>query len=118
MGDYEKNRAEAAEIEEKARRVMTDVDRGSGQLSEFVVDVPLEARPPLTEVQREVAVALNVLCELLGRRSREASEQGEARWEGLYDAATIAWNELGRLGLPQVASSIFSEETDVEEPEP
>jgi hypothetical protein len=112
--DFRWDKDEAVAIEEEARSVMADVERGSAQLSEFTVGTPLEARAPLTDVQREVAVALNVVCDLLGRKAREASERGEARWEGLYDAATLTWNELARLGLPQIASSMFDYEDDDE----
>ena len=77
----------------------------TAQLSEFTVGNPLGfgTRPKLTSEEREVAVALNVMCELYGRRAREASEAGEDRWWGLADAATMAFNELGQRGPPRIA---------------
>jgi hypothetical protein len=77
----------------------------AAKLSEFTVDFPIGARPPLTSEQREVAVALNLMVELLDRRAEEASIAGEDRWRGLSDASTMLYNEIGRRRLPQLMSS-------------
>jgi hypothetical protein len=99
-------RAERAVVEEIEREVRTALDTamdGAARISEFTVDTPpLEARRPLTTEQREVAVALNTLSDVLGRQASEACAAREPRWLGLSDAANIVSNETGRLGLPQL----------------
>lgn len=78
--------------------------RGAARVSEFTVDLPLplSARPPLTEAQLEVAVALNTVARLLEHQADGACKAREARWEGLSDAGTVVRNAAGYLGLPQL----------------
>jgi hypothetical protein len=88
------------------RRELDEAMRGAAQISEFTVDLPahLNARPPLTEEQYEVAVALNTLARLLDDRAEKACEAREPRWEGLSDASAMALNAAGYGGLPQLPS--------------
>jgi hypothetical protein len=115
MGNYANDPCAAAEIEQKVRERVDWALRGQAQVAEFTVGTMFEGRPALDKAEREVAVALNVMSELFGHRAREASEAQEDRWEGLADAATMAWNELGRRGLPQVANrGLDFEDEDLE----
>jgi hypothetical protein len=112
-------RAERAVVEEIEREVRTALDTamdGAARISEFTVDTaPLEARRPLTTEQREVAVALNTLSDVLGRRASEACAARESSWLGLSDAANIVSNETGRLGLPQLFRHLDEHEGKGEE---
>jgi len=105
--DFTDDRADAKRIEEEVRRELDEAMRGAAKISEFTVDLPahLSARPPLTEADYEVAVALNTLARLIEERAESACKAREARWEGLSDAGTMALNAAGYLGLPQLPSS-------------
>ncbi len=105
MTTFTGDRAIAEEAEPEVRRQLEEVERMAAKLSEFTVDFPIGARPPLTSEQREVAVALNLAVELLDRRAEKASIAEEERWRGLSDASTMLYNEIGRRGLPQLWSS-------------
>lgn len=114
MTDYQMERAEVETIKAEVRNRLDVLMDGAAQLSEFTVDAPLglEARPPLTESQREVTVALSALAVLLDRRASEASTAREPRWEGLADAVTYVNNVTGMLGLPQIGALVTSPEDD------
>jgi hypothetical protein len=95
----------AKTIEIKVRADLDAGMRAAARLSEFTAGtegIGLVARGPLSDAEREVAVALNVLARLLETRASEASTSREQRWEGLADAATMVTNELARRGLPEV----------------
>jgi hypothetical protein len=106
MTDFTSEREDARRIEQEVRRELDEAMRGAAQISEFTVDLPnhLSARPPLTEAQYEVAVALNTLARLLDDRAEKACKAREPRWEGLSDARTMALNAAGYWGLPQLWS--------------
>jgi len=63
MTTFTGDRAIAEEAEPEVRRQLEEVERMAAKLSEFTVDFPIGARPPLTSEQREVAVALNLAVE-------------------------------------------------------
>ncbi len=107
MSDVSSDRREAEMMEREVRVDLENTMAGAARISEFTVETPLEARPPLTSEGREVAVALNTMCDLLRRRASEASAEGEPRWEGLADGATMLENELCRLGLPQLMRGVL-----------
>jgi hypothetical protein len=102
MADFSNDRDVAAEITKKIEADLRIAMNGAASISEFTVGTPLEARKPLTQEQRAVAVALNTLAKLLDQRADEACAAREARWEGLSNASTMVLNEAGRLGLPQL----------------
>jgi hypothetical protein len=110
--DYTGEPERAAEIERAMRQLMEQGERGAAAISEFTVGTPFEARSPLSDNEREVAVALNTLVELFARMAEEAAEANDTRWEGLFDAKTITFNELARRALPQVAPSMLTEEPE------
>lgn len=100
------DKADAERIAGEVRSELDEAMRCAAVLSEFTVDLPgrLEARRPLSESQREVAVALNTLARLFEQRAEEACAARDARWRGLADAATMTRNAAGQLGLPQLPS--------------
>jgi hypothetical protein len=106
MTDFCKDRADAAGIEDEVRRELDEAMRGAARISEFTVGLPpgLDARPPLSEAQYEVAVALNTVARLLDHQADKACDAHEPRWEGLSDAGTVVRNAVGHLGLPQLPS--------------
>lgn len=91
-----------ASIEEQIREAVRDWEDGRASLAEFEGDVGvIPLQPPLSEVDREVAVALNVAIEIVsleGLRTREI---------GLGHAGTLILNELAARGLPIVAKSLW-----------
>jgi hypothetical protein len=104
MTDFGRDQGDTDAIRETVREELDEAMAGAARISEFTVDLPhgLEARRPMSEAQLEVSVALNTLARLLDRRAEEAARAREARWEGLSDAATMARNMAGDLGLPQL----------------
>lgn len=91
MADFTDDREDASHIEQEVRRELDEAMRGGTRISEFTVDLPnhLNARPPLTKAQYEVAVTLNTLARLwmTGQRKRARHEnrggrasQTPARW--------------------------------------
>lgn len=103
MTDFSGDEAEIRRIEAEIRRRLDAAMAGAARISEFTVDTPIGARPPLSPVDHEVAVALNAAAELLYVRAHEAAGVDDLRWEGLADAATMLSNAIGYRGLPQVA---------------
>ena len=106
LTDFIEDQKDAERIEREVRRELDEAMRGAARISEFTVDLPpwLNARPPLTEAQFEVAVALNTVARLLESKAEGACKAREATWEGLSDAATVVRNTAGHLGLPQLPS--------------
>jgi hypothetical protein len=102
--DWEK--AEA--IEANVRAELDATMDAAAHLSEFALGPGLQARRPLNDTEREVAVALNVLGRLLDRQASEASKKRQPRWEGLADAGRILSHELARRGLPELPPQDWS----------
>lgn len=112
MTDFSDDREAVEAISIEVRKELDTLMLGADRISEFTVGTGyLQARRPLTPVQRELAVVLNTLSDLLGRRAQEARLAKEPRWQGLADAGTTISNETGRLGLPQ----LFRELRDAED---
>jgi hypothetical protein len=107
--DFSADDASLERLETQVRARLDALMDGAAALSEFTVDFPLGARKPLTDAQREVAVILNAIAELLHQRALEASAANEPRWEGLADAGTMVHNALGYHSLPQIERA-FPEE--------
>lgn len=115
MTSFQQDQIAAVAAEERVRSRLRWCEDGAAKVSEWTVNTGwLQARRPLSEKEREVTVALNVMGELLGERARQAAEGREDRWGGLSDAATMVYNELGRRGLPQLSESIFATDEDLE----
>jgi hypothetical protein len=104
MTSFTSDRSEAQRIEREVRDELNDAMWTAARLSEFTVDMPLhlDARRPLSPVQREVAVALNTLARLLDQRADDACRARDPRWEGLADASTMLLNAAGYRELPQL----------------
>ena len=112
MTDFRGDSAEFEALEPEMREAVEAAMRGQSVVAEFTVGTMFEGRSALTEEEREVAVALNTLGEILSRRARAASKAGEPKWEGLADAETMTYNELARRRLPQLIRSTFRDEQD------
>src|SRR5437660_12127966 len=98
--------AELAEVERDMRRRLTDRMDMCAKFDEEIVDRDIfglgrtVGRKPSTASERELTIELNSIGQLLRERARE--ECPNAAWEGLYDAANLISNRIGRCGLPQL----------------
>jgi hypothetical protein len=106
MGSASRDREDAAELADEVRARLDVIMDGAAHVSEFTVDFPLQAHPPLTKEQSAVAVALNTVAKLLDRRAEEACRARDDSWRGLADAADIVTNEAVRLGVPQLFADV------------
>jgi hypothetical protein len=92
----------ADSIEQEIRTRLSAFEDDRATVSEFGSSIgPFELRKPLTETDREVAVALNFVLEKLSLRSLETKSID------LLNAKNIITTELGTRGLPVVAPSAY-----------
>jgi hypothetical protein len=105
--DMESMDARQQQFRERAepavREWLDTLARETARLSEFAVDTPLTARPPLSGQQRAVAEALLVTLEVVQRTAQELCQAGDPSWHGWSDAATWLFNDIGRRHLPQLS---------------
>lgn len=96
-------RVDRAEIEEQIRTALRDWEDGRATLSEFEgEDIGVVAvSPPLSDADREVAVALNMALEVVSREGQRTREVG------LGQAGSLILNELAYRGLPIVSKALW-----------
>lgn len=97
--EVERALREALAAAEDTRSVVSEFDAGEGSF--------VRVRPPLSEVEHEVAVALNVALELVNRRGKSADERDAP---GLFEARVLLMNEISSRGLPQLARGLWEYE--------
>jgi hypothetical protein len=116
--DYRRDqtRAEIAEIERDMRQRLSETMDMCAKFDEKVVgrlfgrDSPAGGRRPRTATERELTIALNTIGQHLRERARDKCPR--TSWEGLYEAANLIENDIGRRGLPQLMSRPDGEEDE------
>jgi hypothetical protein len=112
MSGYSPEQAAAdyAEVERDMRRRLTEIMDVCAKFDEEITDLSVlglggpgggtGGRRPRNAAERELTIELNSVGQLIRERARD--ECPGAAWEGLYDAATLISNHIGRRGLPQL----------------
>jgi hypothetical protein len=108
--DYNPERAgaEIVEVEADMRRRLAETLDMVAKFDEQVPDRDVfglssgGGRKPSNAVERELTVALNTVGQFLNERAR--AECPRAGWDGLADAATLIFNEIGRRHVGVLSS--------------
>jgi hypothetical protein len=104
--DYSTERVDLARIERDVRARLGETMDMCAKFDEAIVERPFGlgspegGRRPRDATERELTVALNTIGQYIRERARE--ECPKPNWEGLYDAANLIANDIGRRGLPQL----------------